>query len=44
VDVSGAARPTVAALSRRLGVPVTEIGKMIKLAKKGNKLAGWRHF
>jgi thiamine-monophosphate kinase len=44
LEASGAARPTVAALSRRLGVPVTEIGKMIKTAKKHQKTAGWRHF
>jgi thiamine-monophosphate kinase len=44
LEASGAARPTVAALSRRLGVPVTEIGKMIKTTKKHQKTAGWRHF
>lgn len=41
---SGAAGPSVAALSRRLGVAVTEIGKVVKRAAKRRKTAGWRHF
>jgi thiamine-monophosphate kinase len=41
---SGAAGPTVAALSRRLGVAVTEIGKVIKKDARRRKTPGWRHF
>jgi len=39
-----AAGPTVAALSRRLGVPVTEIGKVLQRASGRPKTPGWRHF
>ena len=41
---SGASAPSVAALSRRLGVAVTEIGKVVKKAARQRKTAGWRHF
>jgi thiamine-monophosphate kinase len=41
---SGPARPSVAALSRRLGVTVTEIGKVVKRAVGRRKKAGWHHF
>ena len=41
---SRAATTSVAALSRRLGVQVTEIGKMTKSGPKRRKNAGWRHF
>jgi thiamine-monophosphate kinase len=41
---SGAAGPGVAALSRRLGVAVTEIGKVVNRTEKRRKTAGWRHF
>ncbi len=40
----GAAGPAQAALSRRLGVAVTEIGKVIKRAARRQKTTGWRHF
>ena len=41
---SGATGPAVAALSRRLGVAVTEIGKVVKKAARRRKTPGWRHF
>jgi thiamine-monophosphate kinase len=41
---SRAAGPTVAALSRRLGVAVTEVGKVTKMAAGRRKTTGWRHF
>ncbi|MCH7644965.1 MAG: thiamine-phosphate kinase [Myxococcales bacterium] len=45
---SGAPGPAVAALSRRLGVAVTEIGKVVRKVVKRDarrrKAAGWRHF
>jgi thiamine-monophosphate kinase len=40
----GPAGPAVAALSRRLGVAVTEIGKVVKKAAQRRKTPGWRHF
>jgi hypothetical protein len=42
--ISGAAGPTVAVLSRRLGVAITEIGKVVKRGARRPKTAGWRHF
>jgi len=36
--------PAVAALSRRLGVAVTEIGTVLKRDARRRKPAGWRHF
>jgi len=41
---SGTAGPAVAALSRRLGVAVTEIGKVVQRASGRPKTPGWRHF
>ncbi len=41
---SRAAGPTAAALARRLGVAVTEIGKVVKKVAERRKKAGWRHF
>jgi thiamine-monophosphate kinase len=41
---SGAAGSGVAALSRRLGVAVTEIGKVVKRGARRSKMPGWRHF
>jgi len=41
---SRAAGPTAAALGRRLGVAVTEIGKVVEKAAGRPKAAGWRHF
>jgi thiamine-monophosphate kinase len=41
---SGPAKPTVAVLSRLLGVAVTEIGKVVKRAPGRRIRAGWRHF
>jgi len=40
----GPTGPAVAALSRRLGVAVTEIGKVVKKAARRQKTPGWRHF
>jgi hypothetical protein len=34
----------VAALSRRLGVTITEIGKVVKRGSRSPKTVGWRHF
>jgi thiamine-monophosphate kinase len=41
---AGPQGPTVGALSRRLGVKVTEIGKAVKRAARRPKTTGWRHF
>jgi thiamine monophosphate kinase len=41
---SKARGPSVAVLSRRLGVAVTEIGKVIKKGARRRKTPGWRHF
>jgi thiamine-monophosphate kinase len=41
---SGSAGPSAAALGRRLGVAVTEIGKVVKRASGRRQMAGWRHF
>jgi thiamine-monophosphate kinase len=41
---SGAAGPAQAALSRRLGVAVTEIGTVVERAAGRRKTTGWRHF
>ncbi len=41
---SGALGLSAAALARRLGVAVTEIGKVVDGAAKRPKSAGWRHF
>ena len=41
---SGPAKPTVAMLSHRLGVAVTEIGKIVRRAPGRRIRAGWRHF
>jgi thiamine-monophosphate kinase len=38
------AGPTAAALGRRLGVAVTEIGKVVKKTAGRPKKTGWRHF
>jgi len=42
--VPGASGSSVAALSRRLGVAVTEIGKVVKGGARRPKTPGWRHF
>jgi thiamine-monophosphate kinase len=41
---SGAAGPSLSTLGRRLGVAVTEIGKVVKKASRRRKTAGWSHF
>jgi thiamine-monophosphate kinase len=40
----GAAGPSAAALGHRLGVAVTEIGKVVEKVPGRRKAAGWRHF
>jgi thiamine-monophosphate kinase len=40
----GVAGPAQAALSRRLGVAVAEIGTVVKRAARRQKTTGWRHF
>jgi len=41
---SGSAGPSAAGLGRRLGVAVTEIGRVVEKAPGGRQAGGWRHF
>ncbi len=41
---SGSAGPSAAALARRLGVAVTEIGRIVERTPGRRQMAGWRHF
>jgi len=40
----GRSGPSAAALGRRLGVPVTEIGRVVEKAPGHREARGWRHF
>ena len=42
--VSGSSGPSAAELGRRLGVAVTEIGRIVEKAPGRRQMAGWRHF